>query len=382
MEPITFGKKKALLIKPHIENHNGNCNVKMNVKINTRHSEIISKLREFMAIRLWEKNEEKWSYNVLQQIKQVPFLIRPTPEKRNIKGSIQNCPNYFFFLTTIQSKKICCFVEKKKPLEQSMIYQVRFRFKDNLFLGTIISGSLFMTEDIRTPERVEITNFFSEVFTSIKREVSAPLQRKNWIFLSYDLWALNGKDISSTLTHRLVQVQDIIGKDFYPDSKIDICDFEIVNYYNYNQIEDFLRNKRNLLPYDISDHNVSFICSQSVPGIDEYYISLKIPLPKQSMSDTVTFKNGEWNVENCNSDKINSNNLENKLMYLKTSEYPDVYWVYDPVDWKKHGVAYVKTLEESKQLKQLFKNLNEKDYLSISCKWIPEFEKWKPINFF
>ena len=85
--------------------------------------------------------------------------------------------------------------------------------------------------------------------------------------------------------------------------------------------------------------------------------------------------------ENCKTNN-SENSSENKLMYLKTSEYPDVYWVYDSVDWKKHGVAYIKTLEESKKLKQLFKNITDKDYLSISCKWIPEFEKWKPINFF
>jgi hypothetical protein len=340
-----------------------------------------------MSVRLWEKDQESWSYNVLQQLKQVPYLMRPIPEKRNNKGNLSDCPDYFFLLTTIQGKKICCFVEKKKPLEQAMIYQVRFRFKDELFNGTLLTGTLFMSEEIRTPERAEITSFFSEVFTNIKREISAPQQRKNWIFLTTDIWACNGKDISLTLSHRLVQIQDIIGKYWYPDPKLDVCDFDIANYRNYNQIEDFLRNERKFFPYEMSDHKVCVICTQGIPGIDEYNISLKNPVPKPLVTESITFKNGEWNVQNIENDKTpihNNDTLDNQQqqqMYLKTSEYPDVYWVYNPNNWKKIGAARVRTLEESKHLKKLFKEIENtsKDYLIIKCKWMQEFEKWQPI---
>jgi hypothetical protein len=388
MEPIIFGKKKALLVKPFLLTENRNSeNKKQQYNKPNRHAEIIDKLRDFMSVRLWEKDQETWSYDVLQQLKQVPYLMRPIPEKRNNKGNLSDCPDYFFLLTTIQSKKICCFIEKKKPLEQAMIYQVRFRFKEELFNGTLLTGTLFMSEEIRTPERAEITSFFSEVFTNIKREISAPLQRKNWIFLTNDLWACNGKDISLTLSHRLVQIQDIIGKYWYPDSKLDVCDFDIVNYNNYNQIEDFLRNKRKFFPYEMSDHKVVVICTQGVPGIDEYCISLKDQVPKPQVTESITFKNGEWNVQNIGNGRtaiFNNDtpaNQQKQEMYLKISEYPDVYWVYNPSDWKKLGAARVRTLEESKHLKKLFKDIENtsKDYLKIECKWMQEFEKWQPI---
>lgn len=395
MEPVIFGKKRAFLVKPDLnanfqENHKKTHNKNQKpVRVDrpSRHAEIIDKLRTFVSVRMWEKDQVSWSYETMQQLKQIPYLMRPVPEKRNKKGYFTDCPNYFFFLTTLQNKKICCFIEKKKPLDKAMIYQVRFRFKNNLFAGTLLTGTLLMSEEIRAAEREEITDFFSQVFKSIKREVSAPVKKNNWLFLTNDIWAHNGKDVSSMLSQRLVQVQDIIGKDWYPDIKLDVCDFDIISYSNYNLIEDFLRNKRKLFPYDMSDHKVSVICTQGIPGIDEYYISLKNPLPKPLINETITFKNGEWNVQNIGQGSIiDTNNIKNENeqkqeLFLKMSDYPDVYWVYNPKSWKKLGAARVRTLEESKFLKELFYNIEDtgKDYLKLTCKWMQEFEKWQPI---
>jgi hypothetical protein len=429
MEPIIFGKKKALLVKPSEKNKN-------------RFNEIINNLREFSSIKMWEKNNEKWSHNTLQKLKEIPYLIRPIVEKRNNNGNISNCSNYFFFLTTVKNKKICCYIEKKKPLEESKIYQVKYRFKDELFLGTIFSGTIAMSQEVRNSERVEITKFFSEVFINIKKEVSAPLQKKNWMFIIDDIFSYCKQDISCKLSNRLVKIQDIIGKDWYPDSKLDVCDFDIVFYSNYNNIENFLKNKRKLFPYDLSDHKVHIISTCGIPGIDEYYFSLKnesIPkdvnesitkdvnesIPKdvnesitkdvnesitkdvnesipKDVNESITKDVNESIPKDVNESipkdvnesipkDINESipkdvnesipkDVNIKNMYLKKSEYPDVYWVFNTY-WGKNGAAYIKTLEESKILKKMFKNIENtsKDYLIFKCEWVEEFEKWKPI---
>jgi hypothetical protein len=391
MEPIVFGKKRALLVKPvtnnqqrpNFNNRHKPTFIKPTV---SRHAEIIDNLRDFVSVRMWERETTKWNYETLQQIKQTPYLMRPIPEKRNNKGVITDCPDYFFLLTTLQNRRICCFIEKKKPLETATIYQVRFRFKDDLFSGTLLTGTLLMNDEKRNAERLEVTDFFSQVFTSIKREISAPTQKQNWLFVTNDILAYNGKDVSSILSQRLVLIQDIIGKDWYPDSKLDVCDFEITTYSNYNSIEDFLRNKRKYFSYNMSDSKIMIVCTQGIPCLEEYYISLKNPVPKPLVSETITFKNGEWNVQNNSQGRVTdtADNLEDDKkqdLFLKMSDYPDVYWVYNPATWKKLGAARVRTLEESKCLKELFKNTEEtgKDYLKITCKWMQEFEKWQPI---
>lgn len=381
MEPVVFGKKRALLVKPTTGERSNHRSYKP-----SRHIEIIDKLRDFISVRLWERENNDWTYESLHKLKQNPYIMRPVPEKRNKKGYVTACPDYFFLLTTIQNRRICCFIEKKKPLENAMIYQVRSRFKDELFEGTLLSGTFLMSEENRSAEREEITYYFSQIFKSIKREVSAPVKKNNWLFVVNDIWAANGKDMTSLLSQRLVYIQDLIGKDWYPDSKLDVCDFDIASYNNYNSIEDFLRNKRKYFPYKISDHNVVVVSTQGVPGIDEYSISLKAPIPKPLISETISFKNGEWDVQNISHgtgfnvvDETNDKQVQE--LFLKMSDYPDVYWVYDQQTWKKLGAARVRTMGESKRLKEMFRNNEDagKDYLKLSFKWIQEFEKWQPI---
>ena len=86
----------------------------------------------------------------------------------------------------------------------------------------------------------------------------------------------------------------------------------------------------------------------------------------------------EGMVKDVNEGMVKDVNI--KDMYLKKSEYPDVYWVFNTY-WKKNGAAYIKTLEESKILKKMFKDIENtsKDYLIFKCEWVEEFEKWKPI---
>lgn len=379
MEPVVFGNKRALLVKPGINSQNNYHSQKL-----SRHSQIIENLRNFISVRMWERKNNNWSYDSLQNLKQNPYIIRPVPEKRNKKGCITSCTDYFFFLTTIQNRRICCFIEKKKPLEKSIIYQVRFRFKDELFKGTLLTGTLLMSEKNKLPEREDITYHFSNIFQSIKREVSAPVKKKNWMFVINDMWAISGKDMSSLLSQRLVYIQDLIGKDWYPDPKLDVCDFELTYYNNYNSIEDFLRNKRKYFPYTLSDNKVVVVCTQGIPGADEYSISLTDPIPKPLISETITFKNGEWDIKNVNDEQeniIKTDNKKEQKLFLKMSDYPDVYWVYEPKTWKKLGVARVRTIVESKHLKQLFEQNKDsgKDYLKLQFKWIQEFEKWQPI---
>jgi len=379
MEPIVFGNKRALLVKPDINSQNNYHSQKL-----SRHREIIENLRNFISVRMWERENNNWSYDSLQKLKQNPYIIRPVPEKRNKKGYITPCTDYFFLLTTIQNRRICCFIEKKKPLEKSIIYQVRFRFKDELFKGTLLTGTLLLSEKNKLPEREDVTYHFSNIFQSIKREVSAPVKKKNWMFVINDMWAIYGKDMSSLLSQRLVYIQDLIGKDWYPDPKLDVCDFELTYYNNYNSIEDFLRNKRKYFPYALSDNKVVVVCTQGIPGVDEYSISLTAPIPKPLISETITFKNGEWDIKNVNGEQdniIKTDNKKEQELFLKMSDYPDVYWVYEPKTWKKLGAARVRTIAESKHLKQLFEQNEDsgKDYLKLQFKWIQEFEKWQPI---
>lgn len=375
MEPVAFGKKRALLVKTFQNN------LRQNGK--NRREEVIEKLREFPSVKLWENGENKMS---LEKLTQNPYLLRPVPEKRNKNGSLSCCPNYFFLLTTIQDKRICCFIEKKKPLEKSNIYQTRFRFKDNMFNGTLFTGSLVISDETRPVEREEVTDFFSQVFTSIKREVSAPVKKNNWLFILSDIWGFPGDNLSSLLCQRLSKLQDIMGRDWFPDPKLDVCDFEVSAYKNYSSISDFLKDDRQYFTYTLSDNKVVAVPSQSAPGFEEYSFSLRNKILDPRNNGIAKFKKDGWKVEQIKDQK--SQNIckqiikhKDREMFLKMSEYPDVYWVHETNNWKKIGVALVRTINESRKLKQLFEENEEngRDYIKLKCEWCKDFEKWKPV---
>jgi hypothetical protein len=361
MEPVTFGKKRALLVKD-----------------SNRRMLILNSLRKYSSIRLWErstsklKNTDSISKEILNNIKIVPHLTRYIPVIKYNNGTQSDAPEYFLFLTSLGghvskgTRRICCLIEKKHPLDNSKIYQTRFRFRDNLFDGTLFSGYFLSTEEGRTPERIEVTEGFSSFFPKIKREVSAPQQLKKWIFLINDLWVHKGKDISLPLTQRLVTTQDIFGFHHYPDPRLDICEFSLTRYLDYDNIENFLRNERKYYYYDISDCKVIFISTNGVPGIEEFRVSLNNPLEDNKKLNTVERKSLDGKSE---------------VMKLEKSEYPDVYWVIHPDNNKNYGAARVRSLEESEKLRDLFIEVenHDKNYLLLNCVYEEEFSKWRPL---
>jgi len=363
MKPVCFGKKKALLLHPK-NNH-----------LKNRHQNIISALRENISVRMWEKNHKK--SNILNNIFKNPYLIHPIIEKR-INNKIESSKEYFLLLSNIDNKKICFFIEKKKPLSSSLIYQTRLRFNEKLFNGTLFTGYLTISkkDEKKNSERHGVIRIFGEVFSNIKKELNSFKKDKNWIFVITDILSYKNNDVSSSLINRLSIINNIIGTKLYPDSRIDVCNFEVIPYRNYNSIQKLLTNEQQYMNYTLNTNNVMFISINDIPFVNNYKICLSKNIKKNnsSVEKKVSFKNGEWEVINIVNEHKNKSK-KNKLMYLKSSNYSDVYWVYNK-DWKKCGIARIKTLEESEYIRKLF---NNKSHIQIKCKWNSEFNKWQPL---
>lgn len=355
MEPVQLGKKRALLVKQN----------------SPRYNEIIKKLREYSSVQSWEKNKNTWTHEALEKIKDIPFLVHPRIERVTKSGNRVYNTEYFLLLTTINNKKLCCLIEKKKPLEQAKVYQTRFRFHEDVYNGTLFIGTLTSTDEDMQIEREEITSYFSQIFPSIDKSVSAGGKNKNWLFVIQDMWG-HCQEISSLLFHRLLCIQDILGKKWYSDNRIDICDFDIIHYHNYSSIESFLEKDRKYFSYPMNDSNVVFVCSQSLPGIEEYYISLK-NIPEPLLKEICIFKNGEWSVEKNEIPKNTTTNTK-QMLYITSTDIPDVYYVYNIKNKNKIGVARVKSIGDSKKLRDFCK----KEFKKIQCVWNSEFEKWEP----
>ena len=144
MEPIQFGRKKAL-----------------NVKDPDKRMVILNSFRRNLMVRQWENNNklEKFSdisEDICKNLQEDPYVIRSCPEYKMNK----ECTEYFLYLFTLGehlkkgSKMIACFIEKKIPLDKARIIQTRLRFRQDLYKGTIISGTLAPANIEETKDRI------------------------------------------------------------------------------------------------------------------------------------------------------------------------------------------------------------------------------------
>lgn len=377
MEPIIFGKKRGFKVKDK-----------------EWRTQILHSLREFSSVRLWEDGGYQltnWSHEVFKKLKHHPHLARLIPEKRPTKGigrieepksfTAYPCKTYFFLITTIKGKNICCFIEKKVPLDTTTIIQTRFRFRDHLFSGTLFTGSLSPSSEICQADRVDMVSVFSQYFPDINREITST-KKGNWVFLLDDLWAVGGKEVSCALPQRLVMCQDLMAKHWYPDTRIDVCKFDLVYYTPYSTLEKTLRYDRKELYYNTNDHKVIFVPAQGAPGMYLSEISITESLPNETDNDTAVFRNGQWGFQETGSGRM----LEKKgkieqvrkksVLELKLSDFPDVYWVIHPRTGNNLGAALVRSLEESRVLKSLF--IDNKESVMLPCVFEEEFMKWRP----
>lgn len=358
-EPTQFGNKKALFLK--------------DVPNNKKRQNVLNELRKLDCISKWESAHNRLTFNTIEHFKSNPYLIRYIPEYTDKYGKTNICQEYFFFLTKIENIKLCFLVEKKKPLDKAKIYQMRFRFTEELFDNTLMTGYFILTENKKPEERVEISSYFCSIFPDMGREISSIKKepKQQYIFLLNDMWYNMNKETSLILSQRLVRIQEIIARKWYPDIKTDNFKFKVQNYFNYQNIYNFLKNERKYFYYKINDSQVTFMLSKSHPYENNYRIHFKRKLPKKK-DDDVSFKNGEWVINNSN---YNLKKKKKDNFIVKKSQYPDVYWLFKN-NKKIDKPALIQTEEDSKKLRELFKS--NKSH-RIKCVWNNDFQKWKPI---
>lgn len=97
--------------------------------------------------------------------------------------------------------------------------------------------------------------------------------------------------------------------------------------------------------------------------------------------DNFIYKNDLCCIENIENFKkqrflksIHKNEIETKI--IEFGKYTDVYNVYNTNSNNLEGILYIKGINESKQIKKLFKSNCR---INLICKYNTNFSKWQPI---
>lgn len=73
---------------------------------------------------------------------------------------------------------------------------------------------------------------------------------------------------------------------------------------------------------------------------------------------------------------ICTKNDDIELKNIKIGKYTDVYNVYNINSNNLEGILYIKGIQESRTIKELFKNVS---IITLKCKWNQNFCKWQPV---
>lgn len=200
-----------------------------NVNDNNVKNTIITHIEAKFGIQIIEK-----SFVVLN-----PFIIKNITYHQHLIGTISAGNPYILWMTKIDGIQCCLFIDRK--LKNGYFYPkihcVRYRFTDDIFNDTILTGEL-----IRDNE-------------------------KRWMFLLNDILVYQGENVKhNNIVTRFNMIYKILQESYKPDSDIEPCPLQVRKLFMYKDIksiiEDFIPSLtypcRGLLFYTLNTKNSNY----------------------------------------------------------------------------------------------------------------------------
>lgn len=289
--------------------------------------------------------------------------------------------NYVLFLTNIDEKNYCIFINKKN----NVMNIVKLDFDSELFDGTLLDGEIVKNNE------------------------------NKYIFLINDLPYYRG---NSLITKNFEERNNILNNLLKNNYKMD-NDLYIVkkNYFTFKEINDLVENYSKILSYRCSGllfkNNTNFgdnylfsfpecrsdskilkngvtIDNQKVVINEEH----KIVSPKQTIKKEVNEDELFGEIENVNeTDEIDVINKKTCNFMINPTSLPDIYELYcysSNNNIEKHAIASVPDIDISNFIKSIvnFDNINENVLTKIKknnatfveCNYHKIFKKWIPFK--
>ena len=296
------------------------CNKKgLEINDNLLKNIIIKKLNDY-NLKHEEKNYRFLDNSLINYLKINKHLVTLSSfGKKNL-----------LFLTKINNKKYCFFINKKN----NTFVSVRYRFKDNIFNDTILDGELLKDND------------------------------NNWIFSIIDIIVDKGNTTDKfPLNKRLEILNDIIDNNFIKDYNFDVANLEVKKYFEYKYIDDIYNTFKNKLSYRCS----GFIFKNII--INEKYLLYIF----QENRTKKSYGNSKECKVSTKNDIISFN--------IKKTDLPDIFELYCSKDntMFKYGIASINTLSCSRFVNKLFEDKNESS-IYVKCSYNKKFNKWIPYE--
>lgn len=289
--------------------------------------------------------------------------------------------NYILFLTNINEKNYCIFINKKN----NVMNIVNMKFSEELFTGTLFDGEIVKNEN------------------------------NKYIFLINDIPYYKGKSqITKNYEERNELLEEILENEYISDNELFVVRKK---RFIFNEINDLVENYSKILSYRTSGllfkNNSNFgdnylfsfpecrsdskilkngvtIDNQKVVINEEH----KIVSPKQTIKKEVNEDELFGEIENVNeTEEIDVINKKTCNFMINPTALPDIYELYcysSNNNIEKHAIASVPDIDISNFIKSIvnFDNINENVLTKIKknnatfveCNYHKIFKKWIPFK--
>lgn len=322
---------------------------------------ILNELETRFGIQILQKHWHRLDEKGLQHIIRVPHL-----------ACLRSNGNPYYIVFTLYEDVPCMFFVDKKVqpgYQKPRMVLGRGQWDESLSAGTIFDGEMVKTKDNR------------------------------WIFLINDLIAYQGRlMVSEHLPARLNMLKDILEKQYTANASLDVCRYEIKRYANATQqgtnaliewSQELPYTNRGIYYWPFSrkykpklynfDESLIKAVSVKVKETTEFRVNTKPPTETADPPSIPSPNTPRKAQHSCDEIKENGD----KVLWLRRTDYPDVYDVYPTDNGMLHGnrlgIAFVKTLEDSRWLRNIFKTATVTVYIPFVCTMEQELDKWKPI---
>ena len=341
--------------------------VAFNIKSNDHKDIILDQLKSLYNIKILQRHHHNLDNN------NVNFIL-----SNHLMNLRSNGNRYYLYFTLYNNIETMYFIDKKihPGYQRPRIIFGRGLFDKKLFKNTLLDGEMVKCKD------------------------------NKWTFLINDIICYEGIYLNrKMLPDRLKIIYNLLEYQYTPDKTIDVCTYKVKCYFNMykESIENIMEMSNDLnytcrgiyiWPYDIKykpklynfDESSVINVVRKTKDITEFK-SMEISKETSNVEISKETSNVEISKETSNVEisKETSNELNNeeKILYIVKTNEPDIYNVYDNEDVLKKpniGIALVQTLNDSKLLRNSFRDKNAITNIKFVCVYVEKFKKWRALR--
>ena len=264
---------------------------------------------------------------------------------------------YFLYFTTFEGVPIFYFIDKKVhpgyELPRIIIGRGRWNFPGE----TLLEGEM------------------------VKTGVDG-----RWLFLINDIIGYNGARLDNmVLPKRIELINDILEHRYTREPMFDFCVFQVKKYaFATQEGIDGLLELAKTLPYTLRGLYFWPFNLKHKPKLINFNDEL-IRTVQRAVKDNAEFKtvipSAKPSPASAPTVKEISAPGATKILYLRKTENPDVYDIFETASSDVYvNIALVSTLQTSKMLRMIFRDLTVAVFMPFECVYNSDFSKWLPIR--